>query len=260
MTYRTGDVRSGSWELIRDDSLWGIFCGEGADLHGCGVRYLPGGVYYEGELQQGQPASGNLIFPNRSLSSGDPAQRNAWDLLMDMQYFHGSFSGSWSCDGYPEQGTYTFSSGRTLSGSFAYARNEEYTGMLQNGKACAIGAHPLMAHMIRRGEFLNGRCSGLATVQHDCGACFHGRWDNGEIVEGVLRFTDGTEKLSRNWSLSETRLSSGNILSGIFCDHHKQACGIGKVTFLPQKTEFCGEIQNNECKSGIYTDSDGNIL
>jgi len=260
MTYHDGTVRSGNWELVHNDTFSGVFCGAGNELHGCGIRYFPGGVYYEGEIQCGQAASGELVFPNRRISSGEPAHRNAWNLLTQIQQYQGSFSGTWGADGYPEQGTYTYSTGASLSGSFSYVQSEDYTGMLQNGKACGIGTHPMTDGMVREGEFLRGCCNGNAIVQHDCGAYFCGNWKDGEILEGVLNYSDGTQIGSRDWNLTETKLHSGHVLRGIFCNHSKQACGIGTVLFMPQETRFCGEVKNNECKNGIYVDRDGNIL
>ena len=132
--------------------------------------------------------------------------------------------------------------------------------MTQNGKACGIGKHPMTDGMMREGEFWKGSCTGNASVQHDCGAYFFGSWKDGLILEGVLTYADGTEIYSRDWSMTETKLHNGHILRGIFCNHSRQACGIGTVTFLPQETRFCGEVKHNECKNGTYTDRDGNIL
>lgn len=260
MTYQDGTVRCGNWELILNDAYSGIFCHDGKHLHGCGICYFPGDVHYEGELRYNKPGSGAMFFPNRHIPSHEPAHQNAWDLLITMRQFQGCFSGSWNPEGYPESGRYTFSTGASVSGNFSYLHNENYAGMLLNEKACGIGSHHLTKEMVYTGEYLRGTCSGLATVQHDCGASFRGLWNNGQITEGVLSFTDGTEKSGRNWAFTKIQLHSGHILNGIFCDHNKQPCGIGKVTFPVQKTEFCGEVLNGECKNGIYYDNDGNIV
>ena len=260
MTCRDGTVHSGAWETRENSEFLGIFCGEDNQLHGCGVVYLPGNVYYEGEVKYGMPTSGNLVFPNRRIPTEDPAFENAWNLLMEMRQFHGSFAGNWSSDGYPEQGTYTFSNGKTVSGNFSFSRTEDYTGMLQNGRACGIGSHPLPEYMARAGEFLNGSCCGNITVKHSCGAQFFGQWKENQTLEGTMYFTDGTNKFSRNWTWDETTLRGGNILRGLFCDHHKKACGIGTVLFPSKQMEFRGEVLNNEIKNGARFDTDGNPL
>lgn len=260
MTYRDGTVRAGHWALVHDDRLSGVFSAANDGVHGCGIRFLPGDVCYEGELQQDRPVSGVLVFQNRRIDTDEPSFEKAWRLLTDMEECGCSFSGMWSAEGHPERGKFSFSTGASVSGSFAYAESEEYTGMLHQGKACGIGSHPLSSDMVRHGEFVGGSCSGQASIRHDCGASFSGRWKDDQILEGTLCFSDGTKKYSRGWNLAETPVKSGHILMGLFCDHHKRPCGIGMVAYPPQQTIFSGEVQNGECTNGVYTDQEGHVL
>jgi len=261
MTFQNGLVRSGKWEIVSNNKFSGIFCGDGADIYGCGVMYLPGDVTFEGELYQGRPAEGSLVFPNRIIYSGDiQIYQKAWKIIYDMRNFRSSFSGTWSKEGFPDQGTYTFSNGETVTGRFSYIECEEYTGMILNGKACGIGEHPMEDGMLRKGEFLQGDCHGFATVNHECGAYFTGSWKRGQITEGVVVFSDRQEKYSKNWTTSEIKLQSGHMLQGIFCKEKKSFSGIGKVTFMPQESLFYGEVQDNECKNGIHYDKSGNKI
>lgn len=260
MTWQDGTVSSGDWKLIHDSDFSGILCGKGDDLLGCGTLFLPGNVCYEGELKHTNPTSGTLVFPNRRISMDAPAFRTAWNLLMKMERYRGSFFGDWSPDGYPEQGSFTFSNGDKVCGRFSYSSSEAYTGMLRNDRACGIGSHPLAEHMTRTGEFLEGDCVGNVTVKHECGAYFFGRWYKGQVPEGTLYYTDGSNKFSRNWTWAETKLRSGNIIRGLFCDHHKQACGIGTVLFPSMEMEFRGEVRNGDTRSGSQYDMKGNRL
>ena len=261
LTYRDGRVRTGSWETVNNSQFCGVFCGEDHDFYGCGIRTFPGDAAYEGEYWHGQPVSGELIFPNRKVSSANqPAFENAWGMLMDMQNFRGSYSGGWSEEGYPQQGTYTFSTGSKVTGRFTYSRDEEYTGMVLNGKACGIGCHPLGKYMVRTGEFLDGQCTGYASVKHQCGAYFAGLWSKDQIRDGVVVFTDGTEKYGKDWSLTNTKLRSGNSISGIFTNSRKHIYGLGEVYFPSENSIFAGEVMDDYCKSGTKYDSEGNEL
>lgn len=148
------------------DPFTGILCDEQNGNHSGCVRLVfnsDENIFAEFELINNIPGPGSVFLPRMmTIGHTHPGYENVMNLLVNMYNAGGRFQGTWSSNGFPQNGTYTFRDGRSVRGVFSYVEKKQYnqaayTGMIgDDGLPWGIGTAHWSNGKISTGEFLEG--------------------------------------------------------------------------------------------------------